>query len=106
VFHLVDSRHKLTKTDQQMIDIMTRSLKARTEAGVRPFNYVVVLTKADKASAKQIASTAQDVRDGVAAVDDSLQVSVLVSSAVDKVGREGLLSTLIADVDKRSSESK
>eukprot|EP01041_Mallomonas_annulata_P004276 gene4276-8511_t len=95
VCHLVDSRHKLTTTDKQIIDMMTRAAAAREAAGRTKLLYTVILTKTDRASLSEYKESMKDVLEGTAALAGVLGleggvVPVLGTSAVDKTGRDGL----------------
>ena len=58
VFHLVDSRHGPVDQDYQLMELMARrdAEQEATSGQRQPVTYVVVLTKADKVSAQDIAS--------------------------------------------------
>ena len=98
VFHLVDSRHGLTPTDRQLIDILARAADSRRSSQRSPFRYVVVLTKVDKASKKQIASTTSEVIEGAMLLGGEDRLQVLQSSAVSGRGREELLRALFGEM--------
>ena len=98
VFHLVDSRHGLTAVDRQLIEMLVRATGSRGASGRSSFRYVTVLTKADKASAKQIADTRKNVIEDTRSLVGGDLVHVLQSSSFDGRGREDLLRTIVEDV--------
>lgn len=52
VCHLIDSRHKVTATDQEMFEIFLQAVSERRENNEEQFIYAIVLTKVDKVSKK------------------------------------------------------
>jgi GTP-binding protein len=96
VFHLVDSRHRLTPTDRLMIEIVTRAQEVRAAQGCGPFKYVVVLTKTDKASARDVSASARDVAEGTLTLAGT---RVVQSSSVARRGRDELLRVLVDNLE-------
>ena len=98
VFHLVDSRHKLTAVDQQMMVMATRAAATRKEEHRTPLRFAVVLTKTDRASEKALRESIADVKQGtkeLAAVLDVENVPILLTSSVARQGRDELWRLLI-----------
>jgi GTP-binding protein EngB required for normal cell division len=98
VFHLVDSRHKLTAVDQQMMVMATRAAATRKEEHRTPLRFAVVLTKTDRASEKALRESIADVKQGtkeLAAVLDVETIPILLTSSVARQGRDELWRLLI-----------
>ncbi|MBL7978583.1 MAG: YihA family ribosome biogenesis GTP-binding protein [Bacteroidetes Order II. Incertae sedis bacterium] len=83
VFHLIDSRHPPTDLDQEVMEFMK---------GL-PVLYVVVLTKMDKLNQKERHATRREI-DRVL-VEKALEVQIIESSSVKKIGREAILNLCI-----------
>jgi ribosome biogenesis GTP-binding protein YsxC/EngB len=103
VLHLVDSRHGLTPIDKSLIDMGVRAAKERQAAASSSssssslFKYCVVLTKCDRAQEKALRATLKDVQESVAGLSDSLggaEVQIIVSSAVERRGRDDIWKVL------------
>ena len=97
VCHLIDGRHQVTPTDQLMMNIVQRSMSSRTNSN---FKYVIIITKADKASKRDLANSlndvnkvTQDVFQGAAA-----DIPIIVTSAYDKMGREDVWKLLKSSI--------
>lgn len=95
VFHLVDSRVGFEKADGDLVNMTLKTLASRKQAALTPFQYVIVLTKADKVSKSQIDKTAAAIRyhllvQGGLADDELRQIPVLVTSSKTKMGRNDL----------------
>lgn len=98
VFHLVDSRHKLTAVDQQMMVMATRAAATRKDEQRTPLRFAVVLTKTDRASEKALRESIADVKQGtkeLAAVLGVESVPILLTSSVARQGRDELWRLLI-----------
>lgn len=97
VFHLVDSRHKITAVDQQMMEMAHRAALLRKEEGRAPLRYAVILTKTDRATDKALRESKADVRAGTRRLVEVLgaEVPVICTSAVDRQGRDDLWKLLI-----------
>jgi GTP-binding protein EngB required for normal cell division len=80
-----------------MFEIMERASEERRSGAVSEFEYAVVLTKADKVSAKQLAQSAATVHDTLRGTD---LVKVLTSSSLDKDGADGLWKLIHSIVTK------
>ena len=92
LFHLVDSRLGFQKADSDVLGMAVKALSDRTQAGLEPFKYVVILTKADKVTKSQIDKTSAAVRKHLTTAhnlppSDANQVPVLATSARSKLGR-------------------
>lgn len=102
VFHLVDSRHKITPTDEQLIAIATRAAISRKANGLMPFQYVIILTKADKASPKALKDSERDCREKTKVLAEELQncnsqegkVPIIVTSSIEKTGKDQVWQVL------------
>lgn len=79
VFHLIDSRHRPTSLDRDVIAEMRGS----------PVPYIIVLTKTDKLSGNQRGKSVSGVRSVLRKA--AMEVPIVMSSAKDKRGREELL---------------
>jgi len=92
VCHLVDSRHGLTDTDKQIIQMISRASIEREAMGRHPFTYTLVLTKTDRASTKQLNKTLHTVEDGTKELASRLnmnqKVPIVNTSSVLKIGRD------------------
>mmetsp|Transcript_25889 Transcript_25889/g.24716 ORF Transcript_25889/g.24716 Transcript_25889/m.24716 type:complete len:654 (+) Transcript_25889:102-2063(+) len=82
VFHLIDSRHQITPTDEMMMEIVGRASASRKAAGRKPFLYTVILTKTDKASDKGLAKTERDVRIG------TRDLALILKATIDEDNEE------------------
>lgn len=95
VWHLVDSRHGLTAVDRQVIEMVTNAAHTRATDGKAAFNYTLILTKADKATEKQLRQTRADIAVGTAELVATLGltgsgVPTVLTSSVSKAGRDGV----------------
>lgn len=79
VFHLVDSRHAPTRLDEDIMGTMRGS----------PVPYVIALTKTDKLSGNGRQQSLATVRKTLAGF--AMDVPVVLTSAVDRTGRDDLL---------------
>jgi GTP-binding protein len=61
VCHLIDSRHKVTPTDEEMFEIFLQAVNERRENGEEQFAYAIVLTKVDKVGKKVLNENIKDV---------------------------------------------
>jgi len=103
VFHLVDSRHKITPTDEQLISIATRAAATRRKNGLAPFQYAVILTKADKATEKALKESERDCREKTKTLVEELKMSnnnkdgavpIIVTSSFAKTGKDRVWQVL------------
>lgn len=88
----------------QLIDIMKRASAERSQSGRLPVQYVVILTKVDKASAKSLQSTRQAVMnlyDTISEINTPTPASA-AAGAVDK-NRPSAVDTAVATADTASS---
>ena len=105
VFHLVDARHKLTPTDEQMIELVGRALADRGVEGRKGFRYVVVLTKTDRARAADVDATTRVLEAAAGAGLGSVVgegdggLRVLRTSATARRGSEDVWRTLLDHLD-------
>ncbi|HCR48911.1 MAG TPA: ribosome biogenesis GTP-binding protein YihA/YsxC [Rhodothermales bacterium] len=83
VFHLIDSRHPPTDLDQEVMEFMK---------GL-PVLYVVVLTKMDKLNQKERHATRREIERVL--LEKSLEVQIVESSSVKKIGRQAILNLCI-----------
>jgi GTPase len=99
-----------------MIAIASRAAAARAAEGRAPFQYAVVLTKTDKAGEKQLRTTEQEVRAGLAANDNdgtdgavaaaaAADVAVLRTSSVARVGRDDVWKLLQGVLHRRQAHT-
>jgi GTP-binding protein len=108
VFHLIDSRHGLTKTDAIQLNMTLRAITERKESGeLGPmFQYCIVLTKTDKAGVKAVRKTREEVVKGTSAVAAALSqeaegLRIIETSSVARKGREEILRLLYEDIKQR-----
>jgi len=97
VFHLIDSRHKITAVDEQLMEMAARAATMRHQEGKTPFRYAVILTKTDRASEKALRESIKDVEKGTASLAAALQgqaVPIISTSSVGRVGRDELWKLL------------
>ncbi|MBL8670515.1 MAG: YihA family ribosome biogenesis GTP-binding protein [Alphaproteobacteria bacterium] len=80
---LIDSRHGILKADRAAMDVLDKSAVV----------YQIVMTKADKLTARQLATTLQAVK-AEAAKHTACHPEVLVTSSVDATGIEALRAAL------------
>lgn len=95
VWHLVDSRHGLTAVDTQVIDMVKNAALSRAAEGKKDFTYTLILTKADKATEKQLRQTRADIAKGTAELVETLGlegsgIPMVLTSSVSKAGRDGV----------------
>ena len=92
VLHLIDSRHKITPTDKMLLKMGAKAAQDRHDEGKASiFQYCVVLTKCDRASDKNLRATLKDIEECTAALYKGIigaQVPVIVTSAIEKKGRD------------------
>ncbi len=93
VCHLIDGRHQVTPTDQLMMNIVQRSLTNRSN---QHFKYVIIITKADKASKKDLTNSLNDVAKVTQEIfqEKAVDIPIIVTSAYDKMGREDVWKLL------------
>lgn len=89
VFHLVDSRHKITAVDQQMMEMAARAAAARKAEGRTALRYAVILTKTDRASFKALRDSRAEVKAGTKELAEILGVDAVPIIATSSVAREG-----------------
>lgn len=111
ICHLVDSRHKLTTTDKQIINMVTRAAEARRLAGRALFNYVVVLTKTDRSTKADLDASIEDAKKGTQELAAALGagesgVPILSTSSALRTGRDGLWKVLQELITQKNKKQK
>src|SRR3546814_14484633 len=95
MFHLVDSRFGFERADADIIDMTLKALASRKDAALRPFEYVIVLTKADKGKQSRLSSTTAKVQEYVSQQaapggDKPKHIHVCGGEEESRVGTEGV----------------
>ena len=107
-----------------MIEIMNRASLERVQTGKLPVQYIVVLTKVDKASAKALTSTRQAVLNKMSKPNtlpiqsnnnsnnnDSSKnrknsVRIIETSSTERIGREQLWQIILKLLEERKAQIK
>ena len=109
VFHLIDSRHGPTPVDRDIWTMLHRATEVRAaDPDAPPLPFAIVLTKADKRSAKVALPTKSALRDELRTLfgdDAANNVPILVTSAETRRGRDAMWRYLRLAVEGDSPSS-